>query len=315
MSGIFLDTAQHIPQAVFDFEAFARTFHARLRRDNKWVVRAGIVLWQDLENQGNTVDTNLGRPPFPFRMVLGALIVKELLGLSDRATVEVIAENPYIQFFLGLRSFSDEVPFDPSSMTNFRKRIDDSVLRKAISQLHPSERAFEEHSTPSISTKPTPLINTIQFSKRNDRAAEKRINRNKPIIFSDEFWAKIEPLLPDRARNSSKKYQRAQGAGRKPISKRAVFAAILYVARTGVSWKALSKLGFAAPSTVHGHFLEWSRCGVFEHIWAAGLAEHEEMEGISWLWEKKAGDGKNENKTATSLLREWHPTFQRRVRH
>ena len=42
----------------------------------------------------------------PFRMALGALIIKEKLGISDRETVEQIKENPYLQYFIGLESYN-----------------------------------------------------------------------------------------------------------------------------------------------------------------------------------------------------------------
>jgi hypothetical protein len=35
-------------------------------------------------------------------MALGALIIKEKCGFSDRETVEQITENPYLQYFIGL---------------------------------------------------------------------------------------------------------------------------------------------------------------------------------------------------------------------
>jgi hypothetical protein len=37
-------------------------------------------------------------------MALGALIIKEKLGISDRLTVEQIRENPYLQYFIGQSS-------------------------------------------------------------------------------------------------------------------------------------------------------------------------------------------------------------------
>jgi hypothetical protein len=33
-------------------------------------------------------------------MALGALIIKEISGKSDRETVEQIKENPYLQYFI-----------------------------------------------------------------------------------------------------------------------------------------------------------------------------------------------------------------------
>ena len=44
----------------------------------------------------------------PFRMALGALIIKEKLGISDRETVEQIKENPYLQYFIGREAYSNE---------------------------------------------------------------------------------------------------------------------------------------------------------------------------------------------------------------
>jgi hypothetical protein len=49
-------------------------------------------------------------------MALGALIIKEILGTSDRETVEQIKENPYLQYFIGMISYSSETSFDASMM-------------------------------------------------------------------------------------------------------------------------------------------------------------------------------------------------------
>ena len=41
--------------------------------------------------------------------------------LSDRETVEQIRENPYLQYFIGQSSYSNEPPFDPSLLVHFRR--------------------------------------------------------------------------------------------------------------------------------------------------------------------------------------------------
>ena len=53
-------------------------------------------------------------------MALGALIIKEKLGTSDRETVEQIQENPDLQYFIGLSEYSNKEPFEPSMMVYFR---------------------------------------------------------------------------------------------------------------------------------------------------------------------------------------------------
>ena len=52
----------------------------------------------------------MGAPAKPLRMALGALIIKEKLGTSDRETVEQIKENPYLQYFIGMSSYSNDSP-------------------------------------------------------------------------------------------------------------------------------------------------------------------------------------------------------------
>ena len=65
-----------------------------------------------------------------FRMALGALIIKEKLGISDRETVEQIKENPYLQYFIGILSYSNETPFDASMLVHFRERIGIELVNK-----------------------------------------------------------------------------------------------------------------------------------------------------------------------------------------
>jgi IS5 family transposase len=69
-----------------------------------------------------------GAPAKPFRMALGALIIKARLGLTDEELVEQIKENPYLQFFIGLEAFQYSAPFDPSMMVYFRKRLPEAVV-------------------------------------------------------------------------------------------------------------------------------------------------------------------------------------------
>jgi len=77
-----------------------------------------------------TSPSEMGRPAKSFRMGLGALIIKEKLGISDRPRVEHIRENPYLQYFIGQSSYSNELPFDPSLLVHFRQRISPNLINK-----------------------------------------------------------------------------------------------------------------------------------------------------------------------------------------
>ena len=92
---------------------------------------AKLIPWSEFENeyaQNFTVST--GAPAKSFRMALGALIIKERLGTSDAETVEQIRENPYLQYFIGMTSYTDASPFDSSMFVHFRQRIGVSLVNK-----------------------------------------------------------------------------------------------------------------------------------------------------------------------------------------
>ena len=121
------------------------------------------------------------------------------------------------------------------------------------------------------------------------RAANKSSKRVASWVVTDDFWARVEPLVPVRERPDGKEYARKAGGGRKPKPARLVFEGIVYVLRTGCQWKALPKERFGSASAIHARFLEWERAGVFNAIWAAGLAEYDQMEGIAWRWQSIDG--------------------------
>jgi len=108
-------------------------------------------------------------------------------------------------------------------------------------------------------------------------------------VVTDDFWARVEPLVPVRERPGGKEYTRKVGGERKPKPARLVFEAGVYVLRTGCQWKALPKERFGIASAIHKRFLEWEHAGVFEAIWATGLAEYDKMEGIAWRWQSIDG--------------------------
>jgi hypothetical protein len=105
-------------------EKFEFPLEGKLSPENRWVVMANLVPWSEFEEEyAQNFSTEMGAPAKPFRMALGALIIKERLGVSDRETVEQIRENPYLQYFIGLESYSNEAPFEASMLVHFRERI------------------------------------------------------------------------------------------------------------------------------------------------------------------------------------------------
>ncbi len=92
---------------------------------------AELIPWAEFEQEyADKFSEKIGAPAKPFRMALGALIIKEKLGTSDRETVEQIKENPYLQYFLGMSSYSNKPPFEASMMVYFRERINMDYVKK-----------------------------------------------------------------------------------------------------------------------------------------------------------------------------------------
>lgn len=112
-------------------EEFVLPFEGKLCKENRWVKLAEIIPWEGIEKDYQKLfPSSTGTVAKPVRMALGALIIKEKCGYSDRETVEQIRENPYLQYFIGLAQYQDDPPFDPSSMVYFRKRFDAETLKK-----------------------------------------------------------------------------------------------------------------------------------------------------------------------------------------
>jgi hypothetical protein len=121
------------PSPPSDFEL---PFEGRLAADNRWVKMAKLIPWSEFEEDyAENFPTEMGAPAKSFRMALGALIIKEKLGISDRETVEQIRENPYLQYFIGESTYSNEIPFDPSLLVHFRQRISANLINKVNERL------------------------------------------------------------------------------------------------------------------------------------------------------------------------------------
>ena len=97
------------------FEDFFLPFCGKLSGDNRWIKLAELIPWDDLEDDyASQFCKGFGAPAKPFRMALGALIIKAHLGLTDEQLVEQIKENPYLEFVIGLEAFKYSAQFNPS---------------------------------------------------------------------------------------------------------------------------------------------------------------------------------------------------------
>ena len=115
---------EHLQVEITDFVFLYGT----LDPENDWVKLAHLVPWEKVEEQYEKHFVNNGHPAHPARCALGALLIKQRLRCSDEWTVKHIAENPYLQYFVGEKEYTNRCPFGASTMVEFRKRFSDEDI-------------------------------------------------------------------------------------------------------------------------------------------------------------------------------------------
>ena len=129
------------------FFDFNQSCGMQLDEDNEWIRLAKAIPWDDLEKiYAELFPSTKGHPAKPLRMALGSLIIQKRKKLSDRALVKEIAENPYLQYFLGIERFSQQCPFEATSLVAFRKRLGKEFLMKANELFLLDAPATPEHA-------------------------------------------------------------------------------------------------------------------------------------------------------------------------
>ncbi|MCY7421007.1 MAG: IS5 family transposase [Chitinophagaceae bacterium] len=137
---------------------FETPFGQALTTTNRWIKQSRLLPWDKIVRHYDVqFKSEEGRPPINGRVVLGALIIKHMLYLSDRETVQQIQENVFMQYFLGYSSFTNESPFSPSLFVSIREGLSLTVIN-AINDIviaHCFEKSAADGAT-SISTRDEP---------------------------------------------------------------------------------------------------------------------------------------------------------------
>jgi IS5 family transposase len=81
------------------------------------------VPWAEIEAHYAPLYSHTGRPAKPARLMVSLLMLKHLFDLSDEQVVDRWRQNPYYQYFSGMRQFQWGLPCDPTDLVYFRKRI------------------------------------------------------------------------------------------------------------------------------------------------------------------------------------------------
>lgn len=115
---------RYTSQKQLNIEGFDTPFEKQLDANNRWVKLGQCIPWDDLAAAYHrNLSAGQGRPSKDARLVIGAVIIKHKLCLSDEETVQQIRENPYLQYFVGLAGYQNQAPFVPSLLVEIRRRM------------------------------------------------------------------------------------------------------------------------------------------------------------------------------------------------
>ena len=108
---------------------FSNLYQLNLSENNRWIQLGYLLPWDKLVSvYMKRFNTNHGSPGIDPRIIIGALIIKHKLRLSDEETIVTISENPYMQFFLGLNNYSPDPLFSPTLFVEMRKKLGKEVF-------------------------------------------------------------------------------------------------------------------------------------------------------------------------------------------
>ena len=141
-------------QKQMTLEGFETPFEREMDKNNRWVKLSDCMPWDALADAYyQSFSIQMGRPAKDARLVIGAVIIKHKLKLSDEETVCMIQENPYLQYFCGLKSFQTQPPFAPSLFVEIRRRMGTTVFEQfhqaIVDQLEGCKRQEDDQEPPA----------------------------------------------------------------------------------------------------------------------------------------------------------------------
>lgn len=186
-------------------------FQVALDEHNRWVKLSQSIPWDEFAEAyyQNLSDTQ-GRPSKDARLVIGAVIIKHKLCLSDRETVAQIQENPYLQYFVGLPGYQMEEPFAASLFVEIRKRMGQSVFEVFHTAIIQALETFDEKKN----TQSQPHSQTSEEKQSQDLVKEEAPcpdSNIKPEVENTEPEPKIDLESGSQPENEPKPEPKPQG--------------------------------------------------------------------------------------------------------
>lgn len=166
-------------------------------KTNRWVALADLLPWAEIEKIYNSRLCNIvkGAGNKPARMIIGACIIKHKFNSSDRETIDMIRENPYMQYLCGLPEFTDKPLFDSSLFVAIRKRITEKEINEMTTILFKRELKSKEDSHENEDDKNRTTTSGTKHTE--DKVfVDSNGNANKGVLKMDATCADAEVRYP-----------------------------------------------------------------------------------------------------------------------
>ena len=183
---------------------FGQSAGMELDPNNRWVKMAHMIDWETIEEKycGQYSFDNGARAK-PVRLAICAQIIKQIEGFADEKLVLHIQENPYMQYFCGLKEYTQDLPFVPSLMVEFRKRFGDEIIREINEMLFSQKPADIEKDDDDDNENSAPPNNGILIM--DTTCAPANITYPQDIKLCNEAREKTEEMveiLHERGKNA-----------------------------------------------------------------------------------------------------------------
>ncbi len=113
-------------------------YGGKLDQNNRWIRLSSLIPWQELSDLHDSYfDPKRLSVVKSARLVVGLMIGKSKLGLSDEEILNYFYENPYFQYFCGFDNFisKESKVMDPSLLTRRRRKLGEKYFLKFESEI------------------------------------------------------------------------------------------------------------------------------------------------------------------------------------
>jgi IS5 family transposase len=184
-----------------------------------------VVEWDRLDDLfGSTYCPDNGRPGVSTRLMVALHYLKYTHNLSDEDVVATWVENPYWQYFSGMKWFEHELPINASSMTRWRKRIGEAGAEEFLKETIKAGlklKAVKSFQLKRVNIDTTVQEKEIRFptdARLYDRARQRLVDfaKERGIKLRQNYNRKSKQMLYWQSRYShARQMKRAKACTRK----------------------------------------------------------------------------------------------------